>query len=661
MTLNRLKLGPTVLLLVLLILPILIACDDDEQETAEAVSTAMQIVEPTAGTTHQQIPTVSPTEIPSPELTETQSPLPTEPGDQIDPSKPIYEQWIRTSRYVEVRDGTKLAVDIFRPSLDGIVPVDEPLPVVFQADPYHRADIVEDELITILDRKPVLENLLKHGYVISCLDLRGSGASYGMRLEPTSLAEAQDLYDMVEWYAAQPWCDGNVGMFGRSYRAIMQYWTATLAPPHLKALSPHMGAFDGYEGAYQGGILLDEFIGGWQMGNSILDTVMLAPPVDEDTDGSMLAEAVEEHMLNNDVYELTLATPYRNSQSHITGSYAYDGSTAYYLDEIEQSGVAIYHWNGWFDLFGGHPLLYFNNVNNPQKIIIGPWSHMEEHEFDWAAEHLRWYDYWLKGIDNGIMDEPSIRYYVMGAPEGENWRTTEEWPLPNETPTNYYFTAGPTGSVDSVNDGGLSPEPPAQAIGQDDYVVDYSTTTDSFKNRYAIELNYKGGAELSTDMTLLDAKGLTYTTAPLTSDMEVTGHPVMHLCISSTATDGDFFVYLEEIDADGVSWYLTEGILRASHRILGEPEWDNMGLPWNRGFEEDMIDLVPGEPSELVFTMSPTSNIFDEGNRIRITIICADKGNFQTPELSPPPTISVYHNTENASYITLPVIPITGE
>jgi putative CocE/NonD family hydrolase len=323
--------------------------------------------------------------------------------------------------------------------------------------------------------------------------------------------------------------------------------------------------------------------------------------------------------------------------------------------------VAVYDWGGWFDLFGGAPFLWFNNLKNPQKVIVGPWTHMEEHEFDWAAEHLRWYDYWLKGFDNGIMDEPPVCYYVMGAPEGEKWRNTWEWPLPDLMPTNYYFAGGPTNSVGSVNDGGLSTELPAQAVVRDDYIVDYTTTTDGLKNRYALELNYESGRPLSTDMTVLDEKGLTYTTAPLASDMQITGNPVLHMWISSTATDGDFFVYLEEVDADGVSWYLTEGILRASHRLTAQPEWDNMGLPWNRGFEEDIIALTPGVPAELVCTMPPTSNILDEGHRIRVTVTCADKNNFLTPELSPPPTVTIYRNTDYRSYITLPVIPIAGK
>jgi len=168
------------------------------------------------------------------------------------------------------------------------------------------------------------------------------------------------------------------------------------------------------------------------------------------------------------------------------------------------------------------------------------------------------------------------------------------------------------------------------------------------------EIGY--GKPLSSDLTPLDEKGLTYTTPPLASDVEVTGHPVMHLWVSSTATDGDFFVFLEEIDEDGVSQFVSDGILRASHRATATPPWDHLGLPWHRSYEEDLIDL-PGEPVELVFDLYPTSNIFDEGHRIRLTITCADSDNFETPELSPPPTVSVYRNTEYASYITLPIIP----
>ena len=126
--------------------------------------------------------------------------------------------------------------------------------------------------------------------------------------------------------------------------------------------------------------------------------------------------------------------------------------------------------------------------------------------------------------------------------------------------------------------------------------------------------------------------------------------------INLEISDGDFFVYLEEVDGEGSSHYISEGTLRASHRALNEPYYDNLGLPFHRSHKKDIVDLNPGEPTELAFDLQPTSNVFNAGNRIRITITCADKDNAQTPELSPPPTISVFRNSQQASYIMLPVI-----
>ncbi len=269
-------------------------------------------------------------------------------------------------------------------------------------------------------------------------------------------------------------------------------------------------------------------------------------------------------------------------------------------------------------------------------------------------EMQRWFDYWLKGIDNGIMNEPKIHYHVMKAPNEWEWRTANAWPLPEQNPIKYYFDAGPSGSVESVNDGQLSAELPSDNSGKDDYEVDYTTTSGiatRWDNAVGEGFDYSGIGEN-------DKKGLTYTTETLAEDVEVTGHPVVHLWVSSTATDGDFFVYLEEVDGEGVSHYVSEGTLRASHRAINEPYYDNLGLPFHRSHKEDIVELEPGEPAELSFDLQPTSNFFNAGNRIRITITCADKDNALTPELSPPPTVSVYRNAQHASYISLPVIGV---
>src|SRR5918912_4294797 len=144
------------------------------------------------------------------------------PGDYAGYSRPVYGEWVRASEYITVRDGTKLAADIFRPARHG-QPVDDPLPVVWTYDRYHRADLKKGQLYTQLEQEPWLTTVLKHGYVIGVIDVRGTGASFGVWREPFTEKEAEDGYDITEWFAAQPWCNKRVGMYGRSYLGITQY------------------------------------------------------------------------------------------------------------------------------------------------------------------------------------------------------------------------------------------------------------------------------------------------------------------------------------------------------------------------------------------------------------------------------------------------------
>lgn len=589
--------------------------------------------------------------------------------------KPIYNEWVRNSQYVTVRDKTKLAVDIFRPAQNGKV-VSEALPVIWTHDRYRRLSVggvsglkawlgqmpwlqivLKQSVMskTRLDRFPWLQTVIRQGYVIAVVDVRGGGNSYGTQQGPFTQDETWDAYDIIEWFAAQPWSNGSIGMFGRSYLGITQYMAASTAPPHLKAIFPEMAMFDLYALIYPGGVFRDDFVANWSRLVKDLDMAMPAALIDQESDGKILAEAIEEHKANRDVFEMFAPLHYRDSIDEESKDMLYiTRSPSNYVSEVKKSGVAVYHLAGWYDLWSRDALVWFNNLDNPQRIVIGPWSHTNNAGFDLAAEHLRWYDYWLKGIDNGIMDEAPIHYYTLGAPKGKEWRTAWQWPLANEKLTRYYFHNEASGSLNSANQGLLSPHPPKSAIGQDDYTVDYMTTSGT-ATRWA---NGYGGGFGYPDMTLNDHKGLTYTTTPLASDVEVTGHPVIHLWVTSTAKDVDFFAYLEEIDNDEshYSHYITEGTLRASHRATATPPFNYIGLPYHRSFAEDLADL-PSEPIKLIFDLHPTSNIFAAGHRIRVTITNTDKDNALTPELSPPPLVSIYCNSNYASYITLPIIP----
>ncbi len=580
------------------------------------------------------------------------------PGEYRGYSEEIYDEWVRESQYVEVRDGTKLAVDIYRPAVDGVA-VEDPLPVLWTHHRYHRANVDESgRVIGIVDAWPSLETVLKYGYIIAAVDVRGGGASYGARRGPFTPEEAQDAYDMTEWFAAQPWCDGKVGMYGLSYLAITQYMAAGTKPPHLKAIFPMMAMYDMYGFVYPGGILQHNFVLMWGAGNMVLDKYSPAAPIDDDEDGALLREAVREHDANWNIYTIALETPFRDSAVAIDGTPIYrEYGPSNYLDQINESGVAIYTLAGWYDMYPRDAALWFNNLTVPQKVVFTPWSHNGSGGFDLVAEHLRWFDYWLKGIDNGIMDEPPVYYNVMGVRGDDAWRFADQWPLPEEQPTPYYFAAGlgdETGSVKSVNDGLLVVNAPAEAEGQDAYTVDYTTTT----GRRTRWTDGYGGGFGYPEMTPNDEKGLTYTTPPLEIDTEITGHPVAHLWVSADAQDVDVMVYLEEIDARGRSTYITEGVLRASHRAVSDAPWSMFGLPYHSGLEADTQPLEPGEIVELIFDLHPTSNLFDAGHRIRITITGADADTYLTPEHDPPPTLTVYRNADHASYVLLPVIPV---
>ncbi len=573
-------------------------------------------------------------------------------------SETIYDSWVRSSQYLTMRDGVRLAIDIVRPAKNGRVET-KPLPVFWTHERYRRAFLHEGKVISEAASE-LLQPLIKRGYISAAVDVRGSGASFGVYQGIFTKEETQDAYEITEWLASQPWCDGRIGMWGGSYLGITQLMAASTKPPHLKAIFPIVALFDLYGIIYHGGIFLDDFTRTWTELTVKLDTELPAAPVDEDKDGSMLKAAIAEHKTSRPTFAVVSPLQFRDSRDPLTGAYPYrDWQPAGFIKEINESKVPIYLWCGWFDSFIKDGPLMYRNFTAPKKFVIGGWSHsprdkkIAEAEFSTAAvELVRWFDCWLRGIDNGIMKEPPVRYQVMKAGVGIDWRTSGSWPIAEEVNTKFYFLEGPSGSVKSSNDGLLNTLPPKTASGEDAYSVDDSTTTGT-STRWD---NAVGGDFGYPDMTPNDQKGLTYTTPPLAQAIELTGHPVAHLWVSTTAKDGDFFVYLEEIDGQGASHYLTEGELRASHRALHKPPYDNLGLPYHRSFAQDVKELVPGKPFELVFDLLPTSNMFEAGHRIRMTVTCADKDNAATPQLSPPPTIKILRDAAHASYILLPVV-----
>lgn len=503
--------------------------------------------------------------------------------------------------------------------------------------------------------------------------------------------------------------------------------TASKQPEALKCIIPEVTAFDGYSGEIRpGGVFLWKYsqqeLQVLLERNCYLPKdycYPTAPVVDEDSDGNLADEipldkdgdgnflndytypenfddepqysdgnkrehlyylATKEHE-NNILYsQLGPDTPYIDNDhqyNQLSGT-AYDVSPVANIDGIMESGIAIYNHGGWMDAFtrGTTELYATLKDTNPSRMVIDAGYHMgtspyweyfgedeDEQIAGFITEFLRFYDFYLKGIDNGIDKEDPVLIYNMN---GDGWRTEKEWPLARQVLTNYYFGENNT-LVTSVENS-----------GKDIYTVDFTHKAQwgSYPtNRWLMET-----PDTLPVRTELDKKCLTYTTTLVTADTEVTGHPIVEFYASSTTDTGDFFVYLEDVDENGNAILVTEGVLDASFVALHDNDDEIMGgikgievlpeLPWH-GYEESDENakiFADGNIAKLTFDLMPTSWVFKEGHSIRISIACADSQTFElTPSLSTSndsgnpnntrPDVTIYHNSKYPSKITLPIIP----
>ncbi len=557
-----------------------------------------------------------------------------------------------------MRDGVRIAVDIVRPTSSGALH-SEPLPVLWSHTPYTRAvegpDGIEPAPIEGWERMLLL---VAHGYVLAHVDKRGAGASFGACDAFFNIDESRDAYEITEWLAEQAWSNGRIGMWGRSYLGITQLLCAGQKPPHLQAIFPEMAWWDAYDLIWPGGILRDDLAAMWSAGVRSLDLGIPAlaedfrgndaiswpaAPVDADVDGSLIRAARREHFANRDVFEFCTTNLYRDSSEDNRQVWA-DRSPSAQAEAIEASGVAIYHYVGWYDGFTRDACLAFAALSNPQKLLIDASYHAEYGAFDLAGEQLRWFDHWLKDIDTGIMDEPAVTFYELGADRNDPWRSSPSWPPPGSEMTALHFGAGSSGTIDSVNDGTLLSE--ISDEGSDTYVIDESTTT-GLANRFS---NLYGGPGRVTpidkgihlgypDLAANDAKGLTYTAAPLENDLHLAGHPLAHIWIETDA-DVPVFVYLEEMLPDGFSRYLSEGCRRISHRA---------------GDATNEVAAPVDGPMELLIDMQPLGTVLRPGSRLRVTITCADQAAHAPVNFDPPPTIKVLRGGDTNSHIELPI------
>lgn len=621
-------------------------------------------------------------------------------------------------------DGVRIAVDVYKPREEGR---ESAFPVLFNYHPYSRAviDPQTGQLSTTVGGSPsFISFFASHGYVIVIADMRGSGASYGSRAD-MSPQLGKDGKEIVDWIERQPWCSGNVGMYGGSYAAWSQFAVAAEGPGGLKCIMPEMGGFDGFaEGiAYSAGIYRRKMIEIWSGLMYYLDRAAYiangpagmpilppAPVVDEDGDGEISDEiplyppgvpffvfgppayrdgvkrdnvyynAIKEHLLNEDIKEWAPAARFSDSLCGAGGHTWIDIGAGGSLERLREFAIPVYNVGGWFDLFSRGTAQWYCSLRatNPSRLLflplthgsldlfgvpmVGPYlRHFGEDPAMIAArlreERLRFFDRYLKGIDNGIEEDPPVLIYVMN---GGGLRAEKEWPLARQVLTKYYLRGK----------GALSVEGPGE--GADEYEADLAHDA-----RQGVQNDSRWtGAWFGDDIikrTEKRRKCITFTSPPLDDDQEVTGHPVIGLWVASTGRDADFFVYLEDINQEGEALYVTEGMARAGfcHRLLAE----NVsrvapGLPCHGFRKGDYLADVfrDGKAVKLLFDLYPTSWVFAKGHRIGLSIASADWPSHDlNPALSPRndpadqattiPRITLFHYAECPSYLELPIIP----
>ena len=496
-----------------------------------------------------------------------------------------------SSQYLTMRDGVRIAMDVYLPK--GLKP-GEKLPTILEQTRYGRRFDFRPPFRWFLNNTPhYAELFVTHGYAWVKLDVRGSGASFGNVAYPWSVDEIKDGGEVVDWIIRQPWSDGKVGSTGVSYMGEASEFLLVNEHPAVKAIAPYCAFWEAYNDiAFPGGVYLSWFVPTWsRLGIKLDRNDFSGPPfqwyvplavrgfasVDGDNDRVLLNQAIASHH----TIDLTAGTSgegYRDDQPSGTARLSQGLSPAVigevqrtfkaslggialvnpalHKEEIEASGAAIYSVDGWFDgAYIRGAIERYVSLRNPHKLIIGPWIHgvprnvAGGEKFDIGSELLRFFDFELKSIQNGVMSEAPITYYTMGE---EKWKTAPTWPLPNQTTVAYYFSNNHT----------LSVSKPSEPDESDSYVVDNSVGT-GHQTRWEPLMGDEtaGGSSILNygDRSEADKKLLVYDTAPLRADTEVTGHPIVTLYVASSANDGYFFAYLEDVAPSGRVDYVTEG------------------------------------------------------------------------------------------------------
>lgn len=581
------------------------------------------------------------------------------------PKIPVYENMIQERDVmVPMRDGVRLAVDVYRPAMPGRVPA-------LYTSAMHNKDLQRPEMWEAIPSQPAHSSLwfgiqeagdsrrfVANGYAHVIAQPRGVGKSEGEFMHGE-----WDHYDLIEWIAAQPWCDSNVGMVGISAFAGEQWLAAAQQPPHLKAIFPYdaCGAYGnpvGIRDFYPGGVLhtMLYLLEGFSCVHESRGQPQTLPGPLED----MWEEAMSnpDYMVHANLYNILTQKGQRSGAIFHTLINPYEDEGV--LERSEEkfrrikvpfytgSGAYAYtykmHWQG-----AQH---YFKNIEAPRKLLFTGPAHLSRPFHEYHDEIIRWYDFWLKGKDNGIMQEPPVKYWVMGA---NTWRYGDDWPLPETRWAKYYL-----GSWER-----LTTEPPISP----EMSLSVDPEPDSF-------------VQMPLTKTMKVEK-LRYMTEPLTEDVLIAGPISLTFYAAIDQDDTNWIIVLKDVGPD-VSVQtaregernvpsdlkereLTRGWLKASNRAL-DADRSKPWAPFHKLTRKARQPVLPGEINEYQIEILATANQFNKGHRICVEITSMDvptgvagasNVEYVAYHVCSSKTVvhKVYHNAKYPSHLLLPIIP----
>jgi uncharacterized protein len=635
----------------------------------------------------------------------------------MDQAEPDYQIAVFKDVMVPMRDGVRLATDVYRPVREGEL-LPGPFPAILARTSY---DKTAQRYV-----EPIGHFFAERGYVVALQDLRGRHHSEGtgQYFHTANQHEGRDGYDTIEWLAAQPWSNGQVGMVGTSHVGLVQTHAALYQPPHLAAIWPDVSPTNSYEHqARMGGAMQ------LQMFGALFVHAHDAQEIRDDLAAQRAIVQAMEHMRDL-VYTLPFKpghTPLAvvpNLEKTLLDYYrrgAYDEFWAAEFNDFSRrfdrhADIPATFTGGWFDLFAIATPRYYAAMaqknSTPQRLIMGPWMHTTmrsgvsyagDVDFGpagaWGtdrfnAEQLRWFERWLKGQPTGVEDEPPVRIFVMGGGDGHrtseghmfhggSWRDEYEWPLartvytpfycqpggglrdelpPEDAPT-AHFSADPAHPVPTI----------AGSMSGLNEVVPLSNQLDPYwSQRLPLwprmrSMVMEGAAHQQERPGIVGARPpylplamrpdvLVFQTEPLPKDIEVTGPIEVHLWVASSAADTDFTAKLVDVYPPNADY----------------PEGYHMNLVdgilrcrYRESWEHEIL-MEAGEVYQVRIELAPTSNLFQAGHRIRLDIAGSNFPRFDVNPNTGEPigrhthTLvahnSVYLDRERPSHVVLPII-----